>query len=436
MSNPSFEAFFWAISEQESHGRYSAVGPSVQGGHHAYGKYQVMDYNIASWTKKYYGRTLTPSQFLANPAAQEAVARGVLRGYYNKYGARGAAAAWYSGSPNPNATFGNPPVYKYVNDVMNYAAQYKGQSTTYHAASGSSGLGSPVVPQLTDSERAEQYGLSMRLINSSKELKKLFKKAVAGGWSAARFTAALQNTQWWRTQSSTLRKYITTKITDPATWKQQQSAAIAHLNSLAVQVGLNSQLVKGKPTSLLAKVVYYSTALGWSDARVKNYLGGFVTTHGDMMYGEAGEAWDKLHTLAYTNGINHSSQWYLGRSREIVSGKTTQESVEAKIRAEAAAHYSAFRDQILAGQNALDLAAPYIKSVSDLLELPETDVDLFNTHVQHAMTAKAGPDGSQMPLWEFETEVRSDPLWLKTKNSQDSMMGLAHQVAKDFGLAF
>jgi hypothetical protein len=40
------------------------------------------------------------------------------------------------------------------------------------------------------------------------------------------------------------------------------------------------------------------------------------------------------------------------------------------------------------------------------------------------------------PLWQFETEVRSDPLWKKTKNAQDSMMGIARQVAKDFGLAY
>jgi hypothetical protein len=77
----------------------------------------------------------------------------------------------------------------------------------------------------------------------------------------------------------------------------------------------------------------------------------------------------------------------------------------------------------------MDLAAPYIKSVSSLLELPETDVDLFNSHVASGMTKST-------PLWQFETEVRSDPLWKKTKNAQDSMMGIARQVAKDFGLAY
>jgi len=41
-----------------------------------------------------------------------------------------------------------------------------------------------------------------------------------------------------------------------------------------------------------------------------------------------------------------------------------------------------------------------------------------------------------MPLWQFENEVRNDPLWRKTNNARESMMTVAHQVAKDFGLVY
>jgi cytochrome P450 len=113
----------------------------------------------------------------------------------------------------------------------------------------------------------------------------------------------------------------------------------------------------------------------------------------------------------------------------VAAGRATLEQYEAQIRREAAARYSAFSEQILAGQNAMDLAAPYIKSVSSLLELPETDVDLFNSHVASAMTKST-------PLWQFENDLRADPLWRKTNNARESMFTVAHQVAKDFGLAF
>jgi hypothetical protein len=50
---------------------------------------------------------------------------------------------------------------------------------------------------------------------------------------------------------------------------------------------------------------------------------------------------------------------------------------------------------------------------------------------------KAGQEpGSQMPLWQFENEIRDDPLWRKTNNARESMMTVARQVARDFGLAY
>jgi hypothetical protein len=428
----SLDQLLYGIRQIESGGNYSVIN-SIG----AVGAYQVMSSNIPDWTRRALGYSMTVSQFRASRSAQDAVARYILGGYFRKYGAAGAASMWFSGQPNPNssASDGGNTVRQYVDKVLAAAG---GGSISAGGGSTSSGTAA-VTPQLDPDELAEQYGLTSALINSSSELKRLFKQAVAGGWSAAKFQASLKNTKWWSTQSDTLRKYLTLKYTDPATWQQQQGAALAKLNQLGIQVGLTNQLVNGKPTALLKKVTYWSTALGWDDARIKNYLGGFVGTHGDMMFGEAGDAWDKLHALAYTNGMSYSWQWYRDRSREIVAGKTTQETVDAKIRAAAAARYSAFRDQILAGQNAIDLAAPYIKSVAQLLELPEADVDLFNRHVQKAMTTpttSSAEGGSQMPLWQFENEVRDDPLWRKTNNARESMMTVAHQVAKDFGLVF
>ncbi|WP_327719882.1 transglycosylase SLT domain-containing protein [Streptomyces sp. NBC_00490] len=428
----SFEAFFWAIATQESGGNYKAVGPQTKYGH-AYGKYQVLAPNVAPWTKKYYGKALTAQQFLNNPQAQEAVARGQLQSYYSKYGPQGAAAMWYSGQPDPSKTYGNPPVYKYVSSVMGHAGGYSGQSTPY-SGGGSGGGTVPAVPKLDEDELMEQYGLSAALINSSKELKKLFNQAVSGGWSAAKFQASLKNSKWWKSQSSTLRKYITTRATDPATFKQNWGAAQYKVNALAVTVGLGNQISKGKSSKLLKAAIYNSLALGWSDARIKDWLGTKATTHGGIMWGEAGQAFDKMHQLAYLNGMRYSQDWYKKNAVAVASGKTTMETLEAQIRKSSAARFSAFGAQILAGQDALDLAAPYIKSMATLLELPETDVDLFDKHIYGAMNGSKA--GANFPLWEFENQVRNDPRWRKTNNARESMMSVARQVAKDFGLAY
>src|SRR5512139_3188799 len=123
MAQPSFEALYWAIATQESGGNYGAVGVWVRGDR-AYGKYQVMGANIPSWTRQYYGRSLTPSQFLNNKQAQEAVARGRLKSYYKSYGFTGAASVWYSGNPNlhmsTRSQTGGPSIKGYVDSVWNH----------------------------------------------------------------------------------------------------------------------------------------------------------------------------------------------------------------------------------------------------------------------------------------------------------------------------
>ncbi|MDT0442317.1 hypothetical protein [Streptomyces johnsoniae] len=427
----TFEQFFAAIAQQESGNRYSAVGPQTRYGR-AYGKYQVLAPNIGPWTQQYYGKRLSAQQFLNNPQAQEAVARGKLRSYWNKYGARGAASAWYSGNPNlhmsTRAQSGGPSIKGYVDSVLRIAsginpgaAQTSAQATTYSA---------PETPRMTVSEQAESFGLSLRLVNSNKELKRLFDKAVAGSWSPDRFQAALRNTKWWRGQSSTLREYVTLRYTDPATWKQNRDNAYAAMKSLAARVG-----VKGISSGTLWDAVYNKLALGWDDARLQNWFGSKISfTHGQA-WGDSAAVWDDLHDLAYQMGMKYSLSWYENATRKIASGKSTIAEHETYIRRQSAGRYAAYASQIKAGMSVQDLAAPFIEAVSRILELPETDLDaISNSHISKAMRGR--DDGLPTPMWEFENSLRNDPKWRKTKNAQDSMMGVAHQVLRDFGMAY
>lgn len=431
----SFDAFLWSLTQQESGGNYHALGPWT-GGDRAYGRYQVMGRNIASWTRQYYGHALTPQQYLNNPRAQDAVVRGRLKSYVRKYGYRGAASAWYSGNPSLHMStrpqYGGPSIKQYVDSVMSRATRFRGGGGA--ATAGGYTPAAPVRVKLSRAELAEQYGLSSALINSSRELKSLFGKAVSGQWSAAKFQAKLKNSRWWRTQSSTLRRYVTQKYEDPATYRQKTKNAWVKYNAMAAQVGLAPQIKHGKPTGLLRHVAYNALALGWSDARIKDYLGNFVTTHGGMMWGEAGENFDKMHELAYLNGMKFSTARYKKWVREIAAGRSTLQNTESYIRQHAAAKYHAFSAQIKAGQNAMDLAAPYIKSAATLLELPETEVDLHDKLVANAMQGSHA--GANFPLWQFENAVRNDPRWRKTNNARESMMTVARQVAKDFGMAY
>ena len=78
----TFQSFLKSIAKQESGGNYNAVNKSSG----ALGKYQIMPGNISS-----------TQQFLRSPKIQEQVAQHKLLYYFNKYGATGAAKAWYGG---------------------------------------------------------------------------------------------------------------------------------------------------------------------------------------------------------------------------------------------------------------------------------------------------------------------------------------------------
>lgn len=391
----------YAIAMAESGGRASAHNGNASTGDNSYGLFQInMLGAMGPDRRKRYG--LSSNDDLYDPLTNAKVAYAMSNGGRN----------W-----GPWSTY-NSGAYK----------AYYGGSTA--DVTGGGGGSDTVTPKLSSDELASQYGLTSALINSSSELKSLFKKAVAGSWTADLFQAHLKNTTWWKTQSDTLRQYITQKYTDPASWKQANANKLAAVQAMAVSIGLRS----GTWTNTLNKMVYNSLALGWSDDQIKNYLGGLVNSHDGEMYGEAGQNFDQMRQLAYENGVNHSLKWFRDRTQEVTGGRSTMEAVEASIRNTAAAKYSAFADQIKAGQNALDLAAPYVQSVAKILEVPQTEIGLDNSHVMRAMTTNKG--GQAMSIWDFENKLRQDPVWRKTQNAQDSLMGTAHQVLQQFGLAF
>lgn len=431
----SFEQFFRAIAEQESSNNYGAVGPVVRG-NRAYGKYQVMDFNIPSWTKTHYGKSLTPQQFLNNHAAQEAVARGVLKGYWDKYGARGAASAWYSGNPklhmSTSSQSGGPSIKNYVDSVL---AKAEGMST-----SGGSYMGSKEgysVPALDSQELAEQYGFASGFLNSIPELKRLFEQAVSGGWTKDKFQAKLRDTSWFKNTTADERKYLLEIKADPASAQQRWDLTNAKVRQLANKMGvLENEFTWSKIHEATRNMIYK----GWDESAVRYFMGQFVGDRDNAIYGEgeAGEVADQLKQYAYAMGVELAPDWYRGRISRVAQGIATVQDFKSEIANLAKANFPQWAEQIDGGQSVADIAQPYMQSMAQILELPAGSVNLFDNTIKKALTytnSKTLEKGAK-PLWQFENELRSDPRWKQTKNAQDSLMQVGHKVLADFGLAY
>ena len=87
-----FSKLMASFGIQESGGDYNAKNGRTG----ASGKYQILPDNWPSWSQE----AGLPAGSEMTPENQEKVARFKLRQYYDKYGAEGAAVAWYSGETN------------------------------------------------------------------------------------------------------------------------------------------------------------------------------------------------------------------------------------------------------------------------------------------------------------------------------------------------
>lgn len=89
-----------ASIESKGSGDYAAKGPRHQKMGQALGRYQIMEANIGPWSKAALGRAVTPAEFMdpeKGPAIQDAVFDHVFGGYVKRFGAEGAAQAWFAG---------------------------------------------------------------------------------------------------------------------------------------------------------------------------------------------------------------------------------------------------------------------------------------------------------------------------------------------------
>ena len=91
-SGDEFSKLMASFGIQESGGNYNAKNGRTG----ASGKYQILPKNWPSWSQE----AGLPAGAEMTPENQEKVARFKLRQYYDKYGAEGAAVAWYSGETN------------------------------------------------------------------------------------------------------------------------------------------------------------------------------------------------------------------------------------------------------------------------------------------------------------------------------------------------
>ena len=285
------------------------------------------------------------------------------------------------------------------------------------------------MPKLDKQALAEQYGWMYSLLKSDKSLWSVFSKAVKQGWDAPTFQSQIRKTSWWRKHSDAWKQWKALRLTNPREAAARVSRLEAQLRDMAGEMG-------ARPSHRqLSIIAHHALQFGWNDAQVRNHMAHFVRAYHGFYAGQAAENAQALRTLGMKLGYTFHGHSLGDRVRAIASGNSSMEGQEAAMRKWAAGAFPAYAKRILAGEDPIDIASPYIDSTARLLELPADRFTLNSSRIRRAMQHK-NKNGHPEPLGlaEFEEQVRSDPRWRGTKNAQDSMASAANSLLTRLGL--
>ena len=150
--------------------------------------------------------------------------------------------------------------------------------------------------------------------------------------------------------------------------------------------------------------------------------------------GPSGKYFVAIKNFAADNGIMLSDEAATSYANNIVAGKVDENTAFNTIRESAANAFPSLGDKIKAGIDLKTLADPYIQSMSNILEVPSTGIDLFDPKIRSALSFTL-PDGKvgTKSIYDFEKELRQDPRWQFTNNAREQAASIATTVLKDFG---
>lgn len=289
----------------------------------------------------------------------------------------------------------------------------------------------PDKDKLSPREIEREYGFAYQFFKSDDELWDLLQKAIKGNWSSERFQARLQDTKWFQKHSDIWRQNTALKYTDPSTYRERLNNYKDQIQNLAGQWGAD---LTQRELNTYAERAYL---FGWSEAQILDHIAKDVTPNKAGNYGGSlASIEQQLRQVAANNGIKIPQEQLTKWMRQIVRGNADVRQFETHIRDLAARTFEAYGQEIRSGMDALDIAAPYIQSMSEVLELNPANVNLFDRTIRSALSYRDPKTGEARPmsLTDFEDALRHDRRWQYTDNARETLKGYAIELGKMWGV--
>jgi hypothetical protein len=277
-------------------------------------------------------------------------------------------------------------------------------------------------------QTAISYGISEALLVAYPELRPIYEFFKAGNTGKA--LEELYKTSYYQDLSPIVKKRKKEQFEQPGVYLDSLDKYTVAARKRLVSAGIKIDM--GDFNTLASQA--YERGLDDSQFDELIKFSGKITGFGGNILGDT----SSLKSYANSFGVGK----YLGqaywdqKSRDLFTGTTTLDDIQAEIRSTAASAFPGYSDQINNGISVDSIASAYKGAMANILER-DADSITFEDPTLRAALQYIGPDGkpSVKPLWQFEKELRSKPEWEYTNNGRDTIDSLSLRVLRDMGVA-
>jgi hypothetical protein len=277
-------------------------------------------------------------------------------------------------------------------------------------------------------QTAISYGISEALLAAYPELRPIYEFFKAGNTGKA--LEELYKTSYYQDLSPLVKQRVKQKAEQPGVYLDSLDKYKTAARKRLVTAGVKINMADFDSLAVNA----YERGLDDNQFDELIRFSGKITGFGGNIIGDT----SSLKSYANSFGVGK----YLGqaywdqKSRDLFTGTTTTDDIQAEIRATAASAFPGYSDQINNGISVDSIASAYKGAMANVLER-DADSITFEDPTLRAALQYIGPDGKPAvkPLWQFEKELRSKPEWEYTNNARNTIDSLSLKVLRDWGLA-
>lgn len=244
-------------------------------------------------------------------------------------------------------------------------------------------------------------------------------------WAAGKETEALDayfKSTWYTTLGKTAAQRYLLEKQQPEVYKQELEAYKLAQKQRLVQLGV--KIDDPKLDEYLEQA--YKGVL--TDAQV-NALVAKSKDFGHTFSGDVLTTIQNAKEYARSMGVSYTEDAYTTWGKKLFLGEITDSEIQANIRTLAASAFPVYADLINKGVSMDAISSAYKQSMANILEINPNAISLDDQTLRRAMQSQ-----EQMPLWQFENQLRQDVRWQYTNNAREQSYNMVNQVLSDFGL--